>query len=128
MSFLRWCLGLVAVVVAGGCAPKPEWGGPVSGAVTFEGKPLKSGAVTFVGATGHARNAEIVDGKYQIDAPPFGECKITVLTAPEVDETGKVKPGGGYVELPARYAKANDSGLAFTVTEQPQTHDLKLTK
>ncbi|MBM3993445.1 MAG: hypothetical protein FJ303_04745 [Planctomycetes bacterium] len=116
------------LVSAAGCGG-PKWGGAVSGTVTIGKELLPSGAVTFIGADGEARNAEIVNGRYEIPQPPFGLCQITVMTAPEVDETtGKAKSGGKYVEIPARYSNPNESGLTFTITEQPQNHDINLTR
>ena len=130
-SFVRAAAAAVfaaAAAVAAGCRDEePLWGGPVSGAVTFEGRPLKSGAVTFIGSNGHAKESEVVDGKFAVNSPPMGPCQVTVMTAPKVDEMGKAIEGS-YTVLPPRYADPKASGLTFTVTESPQTLDLRLTK
>ncbi|MBA4063589.1 MAG: carboxypeptidase regulatory-like domain-containing protein [Isosphaera sp.] len=117
-----------ALVAAAGCGTAEEWGGTVSGTVTFDGRPLRSGAVTLVGADGRARNGEVVDGRYAVEAPPLGPCKVLVVTAPEVDEAGRAKAGGKYVELPARYADPARSELTVAVTREPQEHPLVLTR
>jgi hypothetical protein len=121
-----------------GCG-KPQWGGRVSGKVLYKGKPLPSGAVTFLGPEGRAANAEIIDGYYAIARPPHGECKITVLTAPDVAPGALpafapadapadkiIKPRGKYVPIPERYARPETSGLVFAVTDTAQTHNIEL--
>jgi hypothetical protein len=46
----------------------------------FDGKPLPAGQITFVGTEGNkGATAEIVDGKYTIDAP-IGSCKVAIQT------------------------------------------------
>lgn len=130
---------LSALALLSGCAAAPQWGGPVSGKVEYEGVPVPSGAVTFQAANGMAANAEIMDGKYTIERPPFGECIVTVLTVPDAaggavpkfdpadaPADGVVKPRGKYLAIPDRYALAKSSDLRFTVTKDPQTYDVKM--
>ncbi len=52
--------------------------GKVKGTVTFDGKPLPAGQITFKGPN-DSKSAEIVDGKYTIDAP-LGQCKVGIQT------------------------------------------------
>jgi len=134
-----WGLTALLLLVLAGCG-KPKWGGPVSGQVLYKGKPLPSGAVTFLGPDGLAANAEILNGSYKIDRPPLGECKIAVLTVPnappggipnfdpvlDTPADGVIKPRGQYVPIPDRYARPETSGLTFTVTDKPQTHNIEL--
>jgi hypothetical protein len=109
-----WALSGFVVLLAAGCT---EPGGlqPVSGTVTFEGKPLDQGAIQFLpfGAGPTESGAGIKDGKYSIPAANGlspGRYKVTVFS---YDETGpKVPreeipgdPGGMQFKerIPARY-------------------------
>lgn len=127
----RHVLALFLSLLAGppmGCG-SPPWGGDVTGAVTVNGRPLSSGAVTFIGETGQARNAEIQNGRYTVVKPPYGPCTVTVVTAPPVEEsTGKAILDARYVELPARYGSPAESGLTVVVTVEPRTFDIPLSK
>lgn len=127
------CLGPLAVccfVVLCGCREsKPIWGGPISGKVIFQNKPLPSGAITFIGPDGHAANCEIINGAYSIDKAPMGDCRVTVMTSP------KTAPGavpnynrvpGVYEPIPERYARQETTDIKFTITEHPQTHNIEL--
>jgi hypothetical protein len=60
---------------ASGCGSKA---GKVNGTVTFDGRPLPAGQITFKG-TDKSVTANIVDGKYTIEAP-LGPCKVGVQT------------------------------------------------
>jgi hypothetical protein len=69
-------MALVAVALcATGCGKT----GTVKGKVTFDGKALPAGRVTFKGPDGKAETAEFADGEYTIKAP-IGDCKIAVET------------------------------------------------
>lgn len=118
----------VSVVALTGChSEEVLWGGPVSGSVAIENKPLPHGAVTFIGTNGHAKNCEIINGKYEIPSPPMGVCQIIVMSAPKVDDSG-TEIVGSHIPIPVRYAKPKESGLTFTVTTDPQTHNIVLSK
>jgi hypothetical protein len=57
---------LFAVAFAG-CGSKPDEGPTryqVSGQVTFDGKPVPTGTITFVTTSGPSGSAQITDGKY----------------------------------------------------------------
>ncbi len=79
------CLGLVAVLGCGGGAGDVDRY-DVSGTVTFDGKPVPSGTITFLpaqGNTGPGGNANIKDGKYDtaIDGKgPTGGPHDVVIT------------------------------------------------
>jgi len=140
LSFRRIAHALLIagfVVIVTGCSSNAE-GGPISGTVTLEGKPISDGAVTFHSRDGRTGSSEIIGGQYTIRKAPTGVCRITVLTAPRGDSGPPVegptsglpeqKSKGGYVPVPPRYHTPATSDLNYTVTPGPQTYDINLTK
>lgn len=130
----RWLFIFFAVVLCGaqaGCSADTKRG-TVSGTVTLDGQPLKSGTIRFVPADGQTATADgaITDGKYSATVPP-GEKRVSV-SAPKVIGKKRVydtpdSPQVDIVEelLPARYNL--QSKLTFTVTAGQQSHDVELT-
>lgn len=87
-------------------------------------------------------NKGVIDetGKYTINAPT-GEVMISVDNrslgqsreaaskgAGRPDAPPPTKLKGKYVEIPSKYYIPDTSGLTYTVTNGPQTHDILLTK
>jgi hypothetical protein len=71
---------LLAALLASGCGGKK---GDVSGTVTYQGKPLPSGTITFLDARNEAvGSSPITDGKYTIYQVPVGPVKVLVTTPP----------------------------------------------
>ncbi|HZT79782.1 MAG TPA: hypothetical protein VFA26_06160 [Gemmataceae bacterium] len=133
-----------ALVGAAGCG-KPT--GTVSGKVYYKNTPLKGGHVTLVGSDGRTVTEAIQeDGSYTLAKAPVGAAKLAV----ETDSLKGSRFGGGgkyplpgedpktykppdpkenarrYVQIPAKYADPNSSGLTLNVTGGQQTHDIKL--
>jgi hypothetical protein len=128
--------------------------GTVSGKVTYNGKPLKGGSVTFFvsGAKPDRVSAEIDrDGKYTAYNVPAGKAIVTVDTdrlnpknikgkryspppgvaAPKGFNEGKggVSPEEAaerFVEIPSKYSKEDESGLTCEVKGGAQPHDIDL--
>jgi hypothetical protein len=139
------CAGLIAVLVFAGCGGGP---GYVTGKVTFRGKPLNSGAVTFYGEDGRVDSGAIrSDGTYVIPSAPPGTVKVTVSvgkgagkavagskkgpgantpTHPGKDSIPPPDPATPPVLIPPKYEKVENSGLTFTVTGGKQTIDIPL--
>jgi hypothetical protein len=71
-------VALAALAVAlGGCARTAS----VSGRVTFNGKPLPMGRITFLGSDGRASDPGTIDeGRYEVTNAPRGECRIKIET------------------------------------------------
>jgi hypothetical protein len=112
-----------------GCnrAPKtrPGWAN-VSGTVTYEGKPLPGGEVmwcTVKDGISIARGGPIREGgTFALDTPT-GPATIAI----QVADLKKAQPGR-YVEIPAKYADAQKSGLTYEAKEGDNKHvtfDLK---
>jgi hypothetical protein len=128
--------------------------GDVSGKVTYDGKPVLAGRVTFLCETGNKISVvgAIKDGVYTIASCPSGPVKISVETFPPAraanpdatppgvpkgamagfkppeNSESFASPPGQYVQLPPRYTDPEKSGLAYTVTGGKQDHPLDLTK
>ncbi len=74
-------VGALAILLAAcamtGCSKTAK----VTGKVTFAGKPLLAGRVSFTGPGNVADTADIEDGVYTMAKAPVGLCKIAVDTA-----------------------------------------------
>src|SRR5262249_8015861 len=133
------------VVLVCGCGPGK---GDVEGEVTFDGKPIPWGRVTFLGQSGTraAVSARIINGRYTIRSCPGGPVKISVESIPapkfDVSKFGKMgqrmvendpesipppEVAGKFLEIPQRFADIEKSGLEYTVHSGSQTHDIPLT-
>jgi hypothetical protein len=132
---------LLLTVLAAGCRRSPlEEQAEVSGTVFYKGKPLPGGQITFANSRGHTSVA-VIDprGHYQCPAP-VGEVQIAVENRMLERQTSDLpmavperapKPQGEsirgtYVPLPQKYHALETSGLKYTVTDKPQTHDVLL--
>jgi hypothetical protein len=93
--WLRRSLLLVLFLMGAGCAAK----GTVSGKVTYQGKPLPGGMVTFVTEQGgHAVSSDIgSDGSYTIEKIPPGPVKIGVRSndSPDAPKSFGANPPPG---------------------------------
>src|SRR5438045_4067984 len=100
--------------------PEPK-GEPVGGKVTFDGKPLPGGTVTFVTKDGKtsvpAKIAE--DGTFKATVPT-GSYRITVSPVAKKDDPKK------YVPIPAKFGDPDTSGLTYEVKAGAQTFDIEL--
>jgi len=108
-------LGLIALagLVLSVLAP-PALGGDtatVTGKISYNGKPLKSGKVTFHPAAGKAIVAKLnADGTYEAKNVPVGELKVTVQSK----------------ALPKKYANVNTSGLVYQPQKGENAFDIEL--
>jgi hypothetical protein len=115
----------------------------VTGTVSYQGKPLPAGKVSFWGANDQVASALISeDGSFEASNVPLGAVKVAVSTPlpppPEIVKAakeGKRRFGKGElitvdtktVSIPPKYSDPAKSGLSFNVTEssQPFVIDLK---
>lgn len=122
----------------------------VTGSVTYNGKPVKTGTVTFFvdGATPKAGQIS-PDGTYKVAGVKIGPAKVTVASpdpsTPDPDkikretDPSKIKGGGGkrptggtgkasgdWVPLPAQYADFTKSGLSYTVQASENKYNIEL--
>lgn len=140
---MRRVLALLAplVLAASGCSAP---GGVVSGTVTYEGEPVKTGYVTFAPADGKGPSvgAPITDGKYTADKVPLGPKVVRVEAssgaAPSVQSQadveklskelkGKLGPDG-IIRTDIVPPEAEGNNQPFEVKPGAQTLDLPLKK
>jgi len=139
----RTFLVLLVALGLSGCGAS----GTVSGKVSYNGKNLKGGTVTFISSQGKASASTNIneDGTYTIDNVPAGDVKVCVDTS-MLNPAGKSthhysappgqKPPEGledstdtskrYVEIPKDYAFQEKTTLTLTVKGGKQTHDIEL--
>ena len=137
-------LALAALaLLAAGCGSGK---GTITGEVTYKGKPIAWGRITFVCQEGKqsTHSAHIIKGQYKIENCPIGPVKISVESfvayAPPADnpmvqrsrEAGYVEPPADvvgkdkYVDIPKDYGNSDLSGLEYTVTRGDNTHNIDL--
>ena len=117
-----------ALLLAGvaGCGDSGPPTYPISGAVTFEGKPLPTGSMTFIPQASSARTtvAKIVDGQYATELTE-GAWTVNIQA---VRETGPVIPALGEAPreqyIPAKYNR--ESTLTVSVPTDKAEHDFDL--
>lgn len=128
---------LMSALAATGCGSSGPAMGRVSGTVTYKGKPLEKGMVTFIATDGERPNATgpIEAGSYSLqttepgDGAVVGEYKIAVsdldpnANIPELPGAPSKQPKSA---LPKQYLSADTSGLTFKVESGSQTKDIAL--
>jgi len=155
---MRYAKGLGAAVVAGcaivtaSCGggyvkeeKLPTTGATLEGTVTYGSEKVPVALIVVAGA-GASSSGEIDEatGRYKVENVPVGEVKIGVNTqaargmmqgklmagyykGPEAKSKGIVAPPN-VVDVPAKYANAETSGLRTTTTAGANTYDIKIPK
>jgi hypothetical protein len=139
---LRW-LVLGCLAGATGCA-KPE--GDVGGKVTYKGKNLEYGTVTFLSSDGGSYQADIQsDGSYSLKGVPAGPARVAVACIDpkgleehkKLVEDNRNKLKGNmkgtvtfnadkYAVIPKRYRDADESGLQLDVKGGQNVYNIDL--
>jgi hypothetical protein len=120
---------LLACVASIGCSQgEPTY--LVSGKVSYEGRPVTSGAINFFPSRGKPLGGGIrADGTYQFELPA-GEYRVAINAPPPIPESWKEGDPFPHTEapIPARFARPDSSGLTLTVSasDAPQTRDFEL--
>ena len=142
-----WCLPLCLLLAAAGCGFSRHSVShvEVSGRVLYKSQPVLGGEVQFVTVEGAFASTGVIDekGNYKINAP-VGDVRISVDNRMLSRQSGSAnhpagmrgagRPGapdptpikGTYLQIPDKYYSADRSGLTYTVTSEPQTHDIEL--
>jgi hypothetical protein len=127
--------------------PIPGCGGgraaaTVTGTVSYQGKPLPAGKISFWGPNEQVASTLIgEDGSFEASNVPLGLVKVAVSTPlpppPEIVKAakeGKRRFGKGNlisvdtnaVSIPAKYSDPAKSGLSLTVTEGSPPYVIEL--
>ena len=133
---------LVAMVVVGitGCGSQT---GDISGTVSFDGKKLPSGRISFLceGGDKPVLMSSITEGYYIVKGAPIGPAHVTVETfevtttpVPNMiasplppDQQHDAAAEAEYVRIPARYGAPAASGLSYAIVSGSQVRDFNLT-
>ncbi len=119
-------LALLAVTVTGCGRPDPV--GTVEGTVTLNGEPYSDASLVFLSmATGQGGTADIrPGGSFKVDTPlPVGT--YTVYLAPKLgDPTGEAQPVTIDQSVPDKYWNEADSDISISVSEGPNTVEVRL--
>ncbi|MEN6450531.1 MAG: hypothetical protein ABFC96_08580 [Thermoguttaceae bacterium] len=127
-------LFVLAVALGSGChAPTT---GDVSGKLTFRGKPLARGTISFISNNGGiVASGNLEKGRYTVVKAPVGPCKIAVqvhqaplrIWMPDPNQPNQdPPPDPDFVPIPPRYQDFDESGLTYTVTAGQHTYDIDL--
>jgi hypothetical protein len=134
MKRLCCCGVLILAVAVVGCRHRgidlPT--APVSGKVTYHGKPLAFGKVLFFHPSGHAASADIAaDGTFELTAYQ-GKNGVSIECF-DADRPGSNKTRGRMADdnkslIPNRYMSYGTSGLSFEVKPDAESRaDFMLT-
>lgn len=109
-----WCLAATLLLLFLGCGPKQKVDPnrtTVSGEVTFDGKSLRAGVVTFslVGSQ-LASTVSLNEGHYSTNRVPIGLNQVTIET-----ESLLLGSPALYVRIPAKYSDPTKSGFQVEV-------------
>jgi hypothetical protein len=121
---------LAGLLILGGCSGRAAT--PVvlyEGTVTYQGKPVSNGGVTFVPlvSTGKPAWAPFVDGRYRCDAVPVGKVRVQIVAARNTGKTviRENQPTAEQVSIvPDRYRR----GIEINVTGDRSDFHLNLSE
>lgn len=122
---------LAVLVVVAGCGPKGVVKVTVNGTVTYKGKALSSGIVTFNSDKGSYSAASVqADGSFIITDVAPGEISVGVMESPQGSGSSSgeasAKPSLPAANLPQKYRDPATSGLKYTITEKTRELAIKI--
>jgi hypothetical protein len=133
----HWFAGFILSLLVGCGSHGVPNQGTVKGRVFYNGKPLKSGTVTFLFADGSKKGSAIgPEGNYKLENIPTGAAQIGVKSESRVPP-GLQQPGApGFQDanraepeekIPSIYNTPEGSRLMYDVRKGLQDHDIELT-
>jgi hypothetical protein len=119
---IRAALGLLLAVLVAGCNNRPS-SGAVSGSVSYDGKPLDNGSITFYPVDGSSPTAGgfIKNGKYTVLKVPAGMSKVTISGSKVVGQKKLYDTPNSPIApitedpLPPKYKDSSKTELTFDV-------------
>jgi hypothetical protein len=108
---ILWLLATTLLLGCGSNAPVDERRTSISGTVTFDGKPLPAGNITFDSTESRlSTTASINQGVYSTSRAAIGKNEVSI-------ETESLRYGypAGYVKIPERYTNPMASGLTADI-------------
>lgn len=138
LVMLTTLVGGLVLLASPGCGPTGPQMGSVSGKVTFNGKPVTKGMVTFVSSEPNRPNATGMlqsDGSYSLNTPEHGsgalvgEYKVAV-SGKDPDAYNQVVAPGEPMKIessiPAKFENPDSSGLTAKVVSGSNMHNFDL--
>lgn len=106
---------------------------PVSGRVTYEGHPIKRGAIRFLPdkqTEAPMSGAVIIEGQYTVaqGGVPVGTHRIEIEAYEGGSEDGDVNVPAARQYLPPRYNRESDLSLTVALGSNPITKNFELSK
>jgi hypothetical protein len=128
---------VLAFLLLSGCSPAKV---VVAGKVSYQGRPVTTGEVHFIGEGGRSRSGLIgPEGAYQVDDVPAGPVTVTIVATkltggaeealPSPVGVGEPGPPPRLVVVPLvppKYGAPETSGLKYTIERGRQTIDFDL--
>jgi hypothetical protein len=118
--FLSCCVLLILLALAVGCGKKkPRMESnrcPVTGTVTFDGKPIAAGIISFVSAKDpiYSATASLGEGgHFEVADAPAGKVLVAVQTKTALFGSN----ASAYVPIPEKYNNPNTSGLTADIDQ-----------
>lgn len=130
MRLSHCCLFIILIVTLGcgdGRVHLPT--APVAGSVTYQGKPLSAGRITFVHPSGQGAGTDLAaDGSYRLMAIQ-GKNRVTVSCfMSEHDNRPTARPSSPTAKslIPIHYGNCDTSGLTLDVQLETNRFDVDL--
>src|SRR5262245_39366505 len=112
-------LTAVALAIIVGCQGATT--SEVSGTVSYDGKPVERGTITFWSEDGNSTGGGVIqDGRYVARSVPIGPTVVVIIGDKVTEKKNLYGPGGPQGELtanylPARYCEKEKSELKYEV-------------
>jgi hypothetical protein len=123
-------LPLAMIVIASGCATEPAGPKtyPVTGVVTFDGKPLATGSIVFDPADGQGQGqaGTITAGQFKMESCA-GSMKVSITASSESGKTDEYGEAVYESLLPRDKYDVNSKLTAEVTAEGPNSFTFELT-
>src|SRR5262245_44187265 len=131
MTLRTTTLLAVALALFAGCGKPAKKMVIVTGTVTYNGQPLKSGIVKFLAPNGDFATANIgADGQFTISEVTPGEQKVGYMPAPmgsgSSDGSKGSAPTEKPVSVPVKFSDPQTSGVTVNVPDSGGTVTVEL--